>query len=637
MIGGHKVIALCIAKIHENESNIFIEALNKQAVSEGYRLFVYSVCSSLYYNTPYEKGEESVFDLIDYDKIDALFIYEERIDNKKLIAKLVKKGISKGIPVITIGNSIEGSIGIQFDYCVGFEKVVRHVVEDHKLTEIHFIAGAKGNSFSKDRQDVVEKVLKENGLSFDEETMVSYGDFWSGPTHAAVEKLIQKEKLPQAIICVNDYTAITACNVLKNHGYSVPRDVVVTGYDGVDEIMFSRPQVTSCLNDYSSLAAKAIELVERHAKGEQLEQFYSVGGKLILAESCGCPGSVLTSAWEYIESRNNRFHGLQDMNRIFTELSAKIQICESIDETVDYYDNKYLSDMCCLINKTCVDQTINPVQKPAGKNFEDTMLLLFDTENTEKKIREVSRKELVPHIERRLSKNVPIIFTALNMSDIPLGYVCFHYPKDNISKFDKIPQIVNFLNNAIGGFRNMRYQHYLASRIEEMYKTDALTGLYNRTGFMTAFDEMQDDMIRQQSPYTVILTDLDDLKYINDNYGHGEGDNAIYQVAKALKSICPDALSVRYGGDEMLVILKGIYDTAMLQKQMDEVLSAYNRISGKPYEVSASTGIFIADGSRKMSFEDLLKKTDEQMYKRKEEKRVKNNELYSTGFRVESE
>ncbi len=623
MIGGHKVIALCMAKIHEQESDIFIEMLNKQAVSEGYRLFVYSVCSNLYLNTPYEEGEKTVFELIDYDRIDALLIYEERFFDKNLVAELVRKAKSKKVPVITIGDSVEGSISIQFDYKVGFEKIVRHIVEDHKLTDIHFIAGLRENTFSEDRKRVVEKVLTEKGLPFDEETMVSYGYYWSGQTQEAVEALIQRGKLPQAIICVNDYTAITTCNVLKNHGYSVPRDIVVTGYDGVDEIMFSRPQVTSCQNDYRDLAAKAVELVNRLAKGETLEQTYYVGGKLIVAESCGCPGRNLVSAWEYIEARNNRFFGLQEMNRTFTELSAKIQTYESLDDTDIFYHSEYISDMCCLINKTCVDQTVNPANKPEGQSFDDTMLLLFDTEGEEKTIREISKEEVVPRLEELLCREVPLIFVALNASEIPLGYVCFHYGKWNISRFDKIPQTVNFLNNAIGGYRNMRYQHYLAGQIEEMYKTDALTGLYNRTGFMAAFDELQNNLVTQKSPYTVILIDLDGLKYINDTYGHGEGDNAIYQAARALKSMCPEeALCVRFGGDEMLAVLKGVYDTDALQKQMEEFLNHYNRTEGKPYEVSASLGIYIADGSMKVNFEDLLKRTDEQMYMRKEAKKA---------------
>lgn len=192
----------------------------------------------------------------------------------------------------------------------------------------------------------------------------------------------------------------------------------MTGYDGVDEIMFSRPQITSCRNDYSGLAAKAIDVIKRHVMGELLEQTYPVGGKLLVAESCGCPGRTLLSAWEYIESRNNRFHGLQEMNRVFTELSAKIQICESLDDTIEYYyDNDYVSDMFCLINKDCNEQTVNPIKSWKEKSFEDTMLLLFDTESKEKKIREVSKAESEIRIERLLMKENPLIFVALNVSD----------------------------------------------------------------------------------------------------------------------------------------------------------------------------------------------------------------------------
>ena len=51
MIGNYKIIALCTARVQDDESNQFIETLNKQAVKKGYRLFVYGVCSDLYWNT----------------------------------------------------------------------------------------------------------------------------------------------------------------------------------------------------------------------------------------------------------------------------------------------------------------------------------------------------------------------------------------------------------------------------------------------------------------------------------------------------------------------------------------------------------------------------------------------------------
>ena len=117
----------------------------------------------------------------------------------------------------------------------------------------------------------------------------------------------------------------------------------------------------------------------------------------------------------------------------------------------------------------------------------------------------------------------------------------------------------------------MRYQHYLAKQIEEMYRQDILTGLYNRNGLMAAYQEMVSDHGQEKisEGITIVLADLDGLKKINDNYGHGEGDHAIHTVAQALKNACPkNAVCARFGGDEMLAIFDEEYDPDLIKKDI---------------------------------------------------------------------
>lgn len=622
MIGNYKIIALCTARVQDDESNQFIETLNKQAVKKGYRLFVYGVCSDLYWNTDSEKGEEAIFKLINYDVIDILVIYEERIHNERVVKELYDNGKRKKIPTIMIGKGLEDSCHIRFHYSSGFEKVVRHVVEEHGITDIHYIAGGKDNALSNERQAVVAKVLNEKGVPFNGETMVSYGEFWSLPAQKAVEKLITENRLPKAIICANDFMAIAVCDTLKKYGYRVPQDVIVTGYDGVDEIMFSKPSVTSYKCDYEMLAATASEVITKILRGEPIQKSYEVEGKLILSESCGCNNNTFEGTAQYIIDKNNRFYGLQEMNRYLAESAAKLQVCDSVQEMVSYLRNQYVFDVCCMINESCSDETKNPFENEENLYYEDTQLVLFDTENEDNEIKELPLTEIVPDRERLLARGVPFIFLGLYSLSIPLGYVCFHYEENNISKYDKIPLMINFLNNAIGGYRNIQYQQYLSKQIENMYKTDGLTGLYNRKAFLSVFQSLQKECIEKNSPLTVVLADLDGLKLINDTYGHGAGDHAIYVVAQTMKNVCPkDAVCVRIGGDEMMAVFIGAYNSEKLQKAFDTNLEEYNVVSGKPYTISASYGICTADIQKEMEFESLLKKVDEVMYRNKEKKK----------------
>ena len=69
-------------------------------------------------------------------------------------------------------------------------------------------------------------------------------------TKALMERfLAEPEGLPEAIVCINDSMAIAVCEVLSDHGYSVPDDVIVTGFDGIIQEQYNFPRLTTCRRD----------------------------------------------------------------------------------------------------------------------------------------------------------------------------------------------------------------------------------------------------------------------------------------------------------------------------------------------------------------------------------------------------
>ena len=77
MYDGHKVIALCIAKISMERNLELIQAFNEAVRKEDYRLFVYQTCSDLFQQLRSENGDKAVLDLMDFDIIDAVVIFNE--------------------------------------------------------------------------------------------------------------------------------------------------------------------------------------------------------------------------------------------------------------------------------------------------------------------------------------------------------------------------------------------------------------------------------------------------------------------------------------------------------------------------------------------------------------------------------
>ena len=116
----------------------------------------------------------------------------------------------------------------------------------------------------------------------------------------------------------------------------------------------------------------------------------------------------------------------------------------------------------------------------------------------------------------------------------------------------------------------------------------------------------------------VASMDIDGLKYINDNYGHDDGDFAICSAANALKSIpIKRKICARFGGDELaLCAVADNYNEQMVKDYIDDYIKHVNAVSGKPYQVSVSVGICIGNSSD-FDFDMLYKKADEKMYSEK--------------------
>ena len=118
----------------------------------------------------------------------------------------------------------------------------------------------------------------------------------------------------------------------------------------------------------------------------------------------------------------------------------------------------------------------------------------------------------------------------------------------------------------------------------------------------------------------MIFADLDHLKEINDNFGHAEGDCAIFTAAAALREcLGKDALIARIGGDEFVAVLAvadGVEGQMLLQR-IKAYLEEHNRTSGKPYLVECSIGMkeFVYENDMKVSQE--LEEADRLLYQAK--------------------
>jgi two-component system cell cycle response regulator len=120
----------------------------------------------------------------------------------------------------------------------------------------------------------------------------------------------------------------------------------------------------------------------------------------------------------------------------------------------------------------------------------------------------------------------------------------------------------------------------------------------------------------------VVFADVDDLKAINDGYGHSEGDNALKKAAEVLLAVFRDTdLIARLGGDEFAVLALDCSPAGLVRinAHFDKLLRAMNDLE-KPWNLSISVGAIHVDSRHQLSIEELLRKADEMMYDRKRAK-----------------
>ena len=216
----------------------------------------------------------------------------------------------------------------------------------------------------------------------------------------------------------------------------------------------------------------------------------------------------------------------------------------------------------------------------------------------------------------------------MSMSKLKIGHTGITWPSDD----DYAATVETIAKEGFGGIELFAWT---LPKIEEQGRLDIFEqcgiplwsayfshDILERGNMKTEFEKMKRSFEGKKVSLNVILIDLDGLKHINDNFGHGAGDNAIRVIATALKEACPeDALCVRFGGDEMLAVIPGESSPDEIKQDINRRITRYNNKECKPYLISASTGIYRTDSTQNTDFEYLVKEADAAMYAEKQEKR----------------
>ena len=624
----YAVAGICLVGIQNDHAAHMVKLASDALIKKGFKVMIFNAFTDMYHDTPYSKGEASVYHLINLDIVDVLVIMPETIKSEWITDTIIRYAHAAKIPVIMLDGSHNGCTNITYDYGRSLESVVEHVITEHKCTDLFFMAGTKGNSFSEERIEAFKRVLARHNIEFNEKTMLGYGDFWDVPTKKVISDLIAcGRKMPQAIICANDSMAIIAMKALEEHGMKVPEDIIVAGFDAIyQDRIYSTTRLTTAQMDADELATTIADTAYGYIKGSEKPSDKHIHFSMILGQSCGCGDFDVAYTNEKLEQMNKYNLALYDAESKMASLYTHTVNCDKLDELTKIMGRYFNYRAALCLNDDFLTKESAVIPKAYHSVFTENMTAhVIRMWNDYSYNINYPTKKVLPNLNELIKRYNTIMFCPLHFQEQVIGY--YAAVADDLlvnpGSFYYVQRLVESINQALENFRIEYLLRRANNELSLTHSIDPLTGIYNRRGYFERISELMHGS--EECNVILVSCDMDRLKEINDTYGHSEGDIAISAVANAIKAGCgKDGICARFGGDEFILTVPYNADKQReLSRLIGDIqmeIDKFNRSAGKPYDVSISVGGSYGTVTCIDDINELMRNTDHLMY---EQKRLK--------------
>lgn len=595
MLNGYKLIAVCLTKIQDEVTYEFIDALYQTVKGSDYRLLLFNSFSDLYHQNVYDEGAKSIYQLLNYDLVDAVIIKADTINDHQVIRDLIARAKERQIPVILLNMKAEGCYSIVPSYENVFSQLIEHVIKVHHKRKLYFLSGSMGESNSMLREKIFRETLRDCGID-PQTAKVAYGEYWYGPAERAVENWIQSGDLPEAIICANDAMAVAACKVLKRHQIRVPEDMIVTGFDGVPSYQFHRPALSTCTRTSSVLAGKCREMLTNILEKNKppyrdIEEYM-----LTIQESCGCRKQ---SHPDYQLCADRLSVSLWD-TRLHEEfiLSQVERVVETIDMGIigNKLNSFILPDSMVALNSDFLAATRSNVKPDPGRPFAEEMIVISSLDSNLDRHRYALYKsaEMYPHLEEAVREDTMFLFQSIYVENNVCGYYIVK-SKELLTDASKIHRVSKVMNLAFSLIISKVQQDHMSHSLEEMQYHDPVTGVLNLKGLVKRMNELYP--IWKERAIAVSVYNIPKYQFIYENYGLKDVEETVQLTADALRMANPqDTVTARISDDSFCIINEAEDQGAAGSIINDSVrafyrfIESFNKTQDKEYFVEVNCG-----------------------------------------------
>lgn len=407
-------ICVIMADVIEDYRDEYLIGVAKQAEKLNY---VTTVFSMALLNQQKTQGEESVYDLIDFNKYDGVVFFEKSFSANKSMGKRMERYISEKCnkPVVVLGNSTVLGDAFSGDYSRNIELLTDHIIEQHNCELLYFLGGYQGYATKIDVGFM--NSLKKHGISITDDNMI-YGGFWRECADKLAEDIAYGNvEKPDAVICYSDIIAFFFIKALFRHGIRVPDDIIVTGFSASTTAQNGILSITTCSCDTEYLGRIAVSRLHSLISGEDEPQIIRPRPNIITGMSCGCGTNQHHNMRRSLEMHEKR--SVEDTHFANSELDERLFACRDIQD---------ISDVISQTHYLIADKSSLAVCLHIDKNI-SRCLFMLDFIGKEDQVDFKSTDILPPNATQADSSTIiyvlPIVFNDKNLGHIA---VCYNKP-----------------------------------------------------------------------------------------------------------------------------------------------------------------------------------------------------------------
>ncbi len=558
------------------------------------------------------------------------------------------------LKIVNIAAELPGIHSVVSDCSAAYEALLDYIIKNQKCRKLALMGVDSQSPEVIERTEIFKNALKKNGI--DPESAIYFKskfDYSTAYSELSVYSKANNGIDFDAIIALNDDSAFACMDFCtKRVNLNVPQDIIVTGFDNIQHCSFCSTTLTSVNQKielmgftaaqtiYNLLNEKKVSLLQKvkaqtilrtsTAKNQEIQKAFIDNDNIcvdkISAKDFSTPATV--SEWY-----NKRNHILQATN-FLSGVDSNVLIGDLGPVLVHALKAFGFQGGMIVIYD-------HPVEKPepfAFFKFPNKAKVIagfdYDTRFTTNNLTEaVTFNPNDCILPAGIFKTPPSgsIVIALFHNLIQYGYMVLRCDAYDFNVYDIIQHsLSNFLDFSYFYTKLQNENSQIKdqnSKLNFIAHTDELTGLNNRRGFMDFGQLTLSNCKTIKQGGLVIVCDLDDLKKINDSYGHETGDLAIKAIAEILNSTfrSNDILG-RLGGDEFALICPSLSAANFnkIKRRINKSCRNWSKVHHSKFTLSLSLGtVAFPNAEHDYDMEYLLGKADEAMY---EEKRRKKHE-----------